>query len=88
MRFAAALTIVCFGACREAVPVLVTVPTKGAEVRVVHPWWHTSHLGTAPLKLAPGARVGDTVQLEDGARTYQESIQFGEPMGERVIQMR
>jgi len=79
------LSMVSVSACHEAVPVRISVPTPGAEVWVVRPWWHTSHLGTGPLTLASGAHVGDTVEVKDRGRTYEETIQFGEPGGERTL---
>ncbi len=67
-------------------PVLITVSTPGVRVKVLGTWEHLPvNLGTGPISLVKGACVGDTIEVTDGVKRYQESIQFGEPYEQRVI---
>jgi hypothetical protein len=73
---------------KDCVPVQLTVRTSGVKVTVKHPNGATAELGTGPLTRASGACLGDIVHLSDAQRTYEESIQFGEPMEEKVIALK
>ena len=73
------------------VPVLLTVISNPkTRVKVVSPDPNKppSDLGDAPLDKASGALVGDTIVLEntDICIHHEETIQFGEPYKEKIIE--
>jgi hypothetical protein len=73
---------------KDCIPVLLTVKNAGVQVTVKHGTAAPVDMGTAPLARASGVCAGDTVVLADGQRVYEESIQFAEPMEEKVIAFR
>ncbi len=73
------------------VPVLLTVISNPkTRVRVISPEPNRPplDLGDAPLDKASGALVGDTIVLEntDICIRHEETIQFGEPYKEKIIE--
>jgi hypothetical protein len=73
---------------QSCIPVLLTVKNEGVKIAVKHQTGGPIDFGTGPLTRATGVCLGDTVQLTDGQRFYEESIQFGEPHEERVIALK